>query len=130
MTNIIKITADKLILDDIVYCIIDKSNNDFCHLEDAIQMFRDKKSAEKHLKDDDVVFLTEESKKRYQKNAVIKKARLTTTREISDKIVFVTLNDKSKVEEDEDSFLYVYDNFDDFYIHDNSKFAVATIKFI
>jgi len=123
--------SDKQVnLNDIVYCIVDKNNNDFCHLEDAIQMFREKRYAEKNLKDKDSVFLSNKNKKYYQENAVIKKARLTTERSIKDNIVFVALNDEAKIVEDEDTFLYVYDNFDDFYVHDNDSFVIATIKFI
>ncbi len=125
------IFSDKQVnLNDIVYCIVDKSNNNFCYLEDAIQMFRDKESAEKHLKEDESIFLSKKSEKRYHNNAIIRKARLTTERSIKDNIVFVALNDEAKIVEDEDSFLYIYDNFDDFYVHDNESFVIATIKFI
>ena len=97
MTNILTFLKETISIDDIVYCIVNEKN-EFFHLEDAIQMFRTKEGAENCLSDDEITFLQKEHQAYYRKNAVIKKARLTSTRLcLSDKVYFMSLTDDNTI---------------------------------
>ena len=131
MSNILMFSDKQFTYDEVVYCVVDRNTNEHFHLEDTIQIFLDKNAAEKQLIDKEVVFLQEKDEAHFRKNAVIRKARLTTERKcLSDPIVFIALNDDLTIEADEDTLLYVYEDFSDLHMHSANQFVVATIKFL
>lgn len=105
----------------VAFVVQDKNTKEQFHLEDCVCMFRKKASALAHLKDEDVVFLNEEDRKR--PTEVVRVEVRPHDNDKYTKCYYAALNEKNEVLEDEDSFLYVYESKEDLEDYDREKFA-------
>lgn len=126
MSNIIEVSLNKVTLNLDVYVVRHKKTKELFHLEDCITIFRNQDSAEEYLKDDDVVHLDNQA----FKNAEIVEATLTTEHDIKEKYVYASLDENNNIIEDEDTFLYVYEDVRDLLDYDKDKFVPMTLRII